>query len=87
MKFPYPVPEPPDGFTSMEKRFLRDMVISLYSILPTPEDKFIIIAVHEMGYSQDDVGHMLGKSQVMVSNRLKTIKLFLRKHPLMSNMI
>lgn len=87
MSFPYAVPEPPDGFDKMEKLFLREMIVNLYRVLPSTEDKFILIAVHEMGYSQDIVARMLGKSQVMVSIRLEKIKTFLKLHPIMANML
>lgn len=86
MRFLIPVQEPSDGFDQMERAFLRQLIITMYRVLPNPEDKFIMIAIHEMGYSQDAVAQMLGKSQVVVSGRLKRIKLFLKNHPLMANM-
>ena len=87
MSFPMPVPEPPDGFDPMEKAFLRQLIVNMYKILPKGDDRFIMIAIHEMGYSQDVVAQMIGKSQVMVTTRLKIIKKFLRNHPLMTDML
>lgn len=86
MSFPLPVQEPTDGFDPMEKAFLRQMVIDIYKILPNPEDKFIMLAIHDMGYPQEVVAEMLNTSQVTISIRIKSIKSFLRKHPIMSNM-
>lgn len=86
MSFQIPVQEPPDGFDQMEKAFLRQLIINIYRVLPNPEDKFIMIAIHEMGYPQEVVAQMLGKSQVIVSGRLKRIKAFLKTHPLLANM-
>lgn len=84
MKCPYPVPEPQDGFNKMEKLLLRQLIIQLYQILPTSDDRFIVMAIFEMGYSQDIVATILGKSQVMVSTRIKTIRTFLKNHPSMA---
>jgi len=86
MTFPVPFQPPTDGFTTMEVAFLKRMVIDVYKIIPRAEDKFILIAVQEMGYPQEVVAQMLGKSQNTICARLQKIKIFIRNHKLMKDM-
>lgn len=74
-----PIPEPEDGFTQMERIILRELILTVYLRLSDPLDKFILMATHESNYNQQEVGQMLGISQVAVSNRLEEIKTKLRK--------
>jgi hypothetical protein len=78
MSFPVPLQPPPDGFDTFEKLLLREVVITLYKKMKSPEDKFIFIATHEMGYSIDMVAKMLCKNQVRISIKLKKIIGYLR---------
>ena len=74
MNFTAAVPQPEDGFDAMEKMFLRKLVIDMYKKIKDPEDKFILIAVKEMGYSERDVGEMINKNQSAISNHIKKIR-------------
>jgi|WetSurMetagenome_2_1015567.scaffolds.fasta_scaffold01987_16 hypothetical protein len=87
MLFIAPIETPPDGFTGLEKIFLRDMVIDFYKLIPNVKDKFIFLAVLEMGYNEDVVGKMLNKSQNNISARLTKIKERIRKHHLKQDKI
>lgn len=62
--------EPNDGFSSMEKILLREMILVTYRNINDVTDKFIMMAIHEGNYSQEDVGTMLGISQEAVSKRI-----------------
>ena len=66
-----PIAEPKDGFDQLEKMFLRQMIISTYSMVNDPIDKFILLATHECSYTQQEIGQMIGISQVMVHKKLK----------------
>jgi hypothetical protein len=82
MTFPITLPEPEDGWEKFEKVFLKQTVIQIYKCLRSPTDKFILIAIKEMGYPEEVVGMMLGKSQEVISIRLKKIcdKLRLKRY-------
>lgn len=84
MSFVCPIQPPSDGFDKMEQAFLKQMVIDMYKSIQNTEDKFIMIAHYELGYPQDVVAEMLGKSQVMVSTRIQKIITYLRNTPQMS---
>jgi DNA-directed RNA polymerase specialized sigma subunit len=86
MTFPTPIQPPKDGFTELENEFLRSMVIDVYRILKSPKDKFILMSIQEMGYTQEVVGKMLNMTQVRVCLRLQKIKEYVRKHKLMKDM-
>jgi len=66
--------EPEDGYSPLEKILLKQFIISIYSVIRDPVDKFILIARHESNYKQDEVAKMLGISQVAVSKRLTKMK-------------
>lgn len=53
-------------------------VIFAYRILENAEDKFILMACLQLGYTQDDVAKMLGVTQVTVSKRLKDVRHILK---------
>lgn len=78
MSFICPIQPPTDGFTKMEQTFLKQLVVQMYRIIKNPEDKFIMLAHYELGYPQEVIADMLGKSQVMVSTRIKKIVVYLR---------
>ena len=71
--FPIPIQAPLDGFDPLEQAFLRQMGIDMYRDIQNPEDKFIIIATHGMGYTQEVVAEMLNTSQVQINIRIKKI--------------
>lgn len=71
--FPIPIQAPLDGFDPLEQAFLRQMIIDIYKDIENPEDKFIIIATHGMGYTQEVVAEMLNTSQVQINIRIKKI--------------
>lgn len=70
---------PSDGWTQLERVFMRELVISVYSKIVDPIDKFILIARHESNYKQEEVAEMLGISQAAVSKRLTKVKKTMRK--------
>lgn len=78
MSFPVPIQPPADGFDKMEQAFLRQMVIDVFRKIPRTEDKFIVMAIHGMGYPQEVVAEMLGKSQVRICVQLKKITQYIR---------
>lgn len=53
-------------------------VIFAYRVLEDVEDKFVLMACLQLGYTQEDVAKMLGVTQVSVSKRLKTARHILR---------
>lgn len=69
--------EPEDGWQPMERILLRDLVVSLYRTVRKPNDKFILMAIFESGYSQTEVAMILGVSQVAVYKRITEIKKYL----------
>jgi DNA-directed RNA polymerase specialized sigma subunit len=87
MSFPCPIQPPADGFDKMEQVFLRQTIIRMYRVVKSSRDKFILIAIHEMGYPQEAVAEMLGISQVTICNRLQKIRQFLKLQPLMEGLI
>ena len=76
MTFVIPLQPPEDGFDDDEKAFASQMYVEVYKRIKNPEDKFIVFAVLDMGFSQEIVAEMIGKSQVAVSTRIKKIKNF-----------
>jgi DNA-directed RNA polymerase specialized sigma subunit len=74
-----PITTPHDGWEDFEKVFLKQTVINMYRCLKNPKDKFILMAVKELGYSQEVVGRMVGLFQEDVSIRLKKIIQKLRR--------
>lgn len=53
-------------------------VIFAYRVLENAEDKFILMACIQLGYTQEDVAKMLGVTQVTVSKRLKDVRHMLK---------
>lgn len=62
---------PQDGWTNEENFFLKFTILNIYAKITDPIDKFIFIALHESGYSQEDIGIMLRISQEAVCKRYK----------------
>ena len=77
-----PIVYPPsDGFTNIEKLFMKEIFISMYKSLRDPVLQLIIIAHFECGYTQDEIAEMLRISQPTVfiklqkaQNKLKKLK-------------
>jgi DNA-directed RNA polymerase specialized sigma subunit len=65
------IPEPPDGFTTEERMFLKDVIHSMYLFLGNDTERFIIMAVYEAQHTQDEVARMLGVSQPFINRKLK----------------
>lgn len=65
------IPEPPDGFTTEERMFLKDVIDSMYLFLGNDTERFIIMAVYEAQHTQDEVARMLGVSQPFINRKLK----------------
>ncbi len=72
--------EPNDGWLPEEKAFFRLTVIMVYRKISDPIDKFIFIAMHESGYTQQEIGTILKISQEAVSKRYNNILRRLRDH-------
>jgi len=76
-----PLVQPPkDSFSSLEKIFLKDLLVSIYRMIPDVCSKFIMVAYFECGYSQEDIANMLGISQVAVNKRIKKTQDRLKKN-------
>lgn len=87
MKFVIPIQPPSDGFDYMEQAFLRQMIIDVYKTIKRPEDKFIILATHGMGYTQEIVAEILGKSQVTIQTRIQKIFCRIRNNKKFKNTV
>ncbi len=61
--------EPEDGWTQYERMIMRDLIVSMYRVLGDTTDRFILAMICECGYSQTEVSHMIGLSQVAISKR------------------
>jgi DNA-directed RNA polymerase specialized sigma24 family protein len=70
---------PPDGWTQLEKMFLKTVVIKMYQSIHDPLDRFILMASAESNYKQEDISEMCGLSQVTISKRLTRIKSILKR--------
>ena len=70
---------PEDNWTPDERVFIRLNVLIIYKKVENPIDKFIIIAMHESGYTQEEIGQMLGISQEAVSKRYKNAVIRLKE--------
>jgi len=70
--------EPDDGYSKDEKDFLRLNVLIVYRKIPNPIDKFIVMAINECDYTQDEIATILKISQVAVSKRYKNILIYLK---------
>lgn len=82
-----PLIQPPDGFTSMERIFIRDILVSIYKNLNSPISKFIIVSYFECGYTQEQIASMLGISQEAVNKRIKNIQLDLRERNIFADLM
>ena len=80
MSFPVPLQPPEDGFERFEKIFLRQMVIDIYRFIPNARDKFILMAIHDLGYSIGTVAEILEIPQLKVSTRLHWVIKKIRKN-------
>lgn len=69
---------PPDA-TEEEKEIMQYCVSSIYQQFDDPLDKFIIMAVFEMGYPNKFVANLIDRSEVTMSIRIKKIKTILSK--------
>ena len=69
---------PADGWTQLEKVFIRQLIINMYRGIKDPLDKFILIATTESCYKQDEISEMCGISQVAINKRLKKTRDFLK---------
>lgn len=65
------IPEPPDGFTTEERMFLKDVINSMYLFLGSDTERFIVMAVYEAMHTQEEVAKMLGVSQPFINRKLK----------------
>ena len=65
------LPEPPDGFTTEEKMFLKDVVHSMYLFLGSDTERFIVMASFEAMHTQEEIAKMLGVSQPFINRKLK----------------
>lgn len=74
-----PIAEPADGWQKIERIFLREIILSTYRAIKDPKDQFIIMAINEAGYTQDEVAIIMGISQVAVHKRLRNTLLELRQ--------
>lgn len=63
--------EPPDGFTTEERMFLKDVIHSMYLFLGNDTERFIVMAVYEAMHTQEEVAKMLGVSQPFINRKLK----------------
>ena len=63
--------EPPDGFTSEERLFIKDVLNTMYLFLGCDTERFIIMATFEANHTQEEVAKMLGVSQPFVNRKLK----------------
>jgi DNA-directed RNA polymerase specialized sigma24 family protein len=72
------LPQPTDGWSTLEKLLLRSVIINMYKFLDDPLDRFILMASVENNYRQEEIGQMCGISQVAINKRLKRTKLILR---------
>lgn len=57
--------------------FLEIMAVNVYAKLDDPIDKFILMAVYEIGYPREDVASSLGISYTSIYKRLEKIKTLL----------
>lgn len=71
--------EPSDGFTGMEKIFLKQEVIFMYRAISDPDTRFIVMAHFELGYTQHELAQIFQISQVAISQKIKNIQKALRK--------
>lgn len=62
--------EPTDGWTTVEKLIIRELVISLYRNIQDPLDKFLVMACIQNNFNQEDVSVMVGISQEAISKRI-----------------
>lgn len=65
------IPDPPDGFTTEERIFLREVVHSMYLFLGSDTERFIVMAIYEAQHTQEEVAKMLGVSQPFINRKLK----------------
>lgn len=56
----------------------KNCVVLLYRIVEDPIDKFIIMALLECGYKEEEVARMFGISQEAISKRFTKAKSLLR---------
>ncbi len=66
----FPLAEPLDGWTYFERQLMRDLLVAVYRSIPLPTDRFILISIYEVGYTQEEVSQMLGLTQEAVQKRL-----------------
>jgi len=72
------LPQPSDGWSTLERLLLRSVIINMYKFLDNPLDRFILMASVENEYRQEEIGEMCGISQVAINKRLKKTKSILK---------
>lgn len=69
---------PKDGWTMLERKIQRELVISVYRFVNDPINKLILMASYENDYPEEDIAGMLGISQEAVSKRFKKTLEYIR---------
>jgi hypothetical protein len=74
-----PILQPPtDGFTELEKLFIKDLLLYIYREIEDPVSRFIMMAHFECGYNQVEISSVVGMTQPAVFKRIRKVQAFLR---------
>lgn len=73
-----PLAEPHDGWEPIERQFVKLTICNMYRKIKNPTDRFIFMATHESGYTQDEIAHIIGISQAAVGKHLMKIMVRLK---------